>query len=301
MSKPNFIIAGAARSGTTALAYALAQHPDVFLTHPKEVHFLAYAKESPVFNGPGDAETVARMLITDPDEYAALFAGAEGHQAKGEGSVSSLYRPEKALDSLARYTDPDVKVIVMLREPAKRAHSSYLYLRSRGFEKLETFEAALAAEDERIAEGYHHMWHLRGMSRYASQLPPFAEALGHNLLVLIQEEYVADQNAGLSQVCEFLEIDNSFHFDAEREVNRGGEPKSQLLNHLSVALRSNPISQAAIKAAVPRHIRERIRLANLERPEAPEQIMRQLYAEFEPDRRCVEDILGRPIDGWVAP
>ena len=298
MNKPNFIIAGAARSGTTALAYALAQHPDVFLTSPKEMHFLAYANENPVFTGPGDEETVTRTLVTDPVEYSALFKGSEGHAARGEGSVSSLYLPEKALDSIAKYADPAVKVIVMLREPAKRSHSSYLYLRARGFEHLESFEEALAAEDERVASGYHHMWHLRGMSRYAKQLPVFAEALGDNLLVLVQEEYVSDQNAELSRVCSFLGIDPGFRFDAEREVNRGGEPKSLLLNRVSGALRANPVTQTLVRAVVPKQTRERIRLANLERPEAPVDMLAALQTEFEPDRRCVEQVLGRQISAW---
>ena len=37
---PNFILAGAAKSGTTALARYLADHPEVFLSKPKEPNLL---------------------------------------------------------------------------------------------------------------------------------------------------------------------------------------------------------------------------------------------------------------------
>ena len=300
MPRPNFIVAGAARSGTTALAYALGGHPEVFVTEPKEMHFLAYATESPVFSGPGDSETMARSLITDPDEYAALFDGSEGFAARGEGSVSSLYRPSKALDSMAKYADPEAKAVVMLREPAARAHSSYLYLRSRGFEDLDTFEEALGAEEMRAELGYHHMWHLRGMSRYGQQLPFFAEALGDRLLILIQEEYVADQQGTLARVCEFLDVDSSFSFDTGQSVNRGGEPKSAVFQNISGALRSNPATQSLVKTLVPRKAREMIRVANLKRPEARPETMSSLRAEFDVDRRSVEEILGRRVLAWDA-
>lgn len=298
MARPNFIVAGAARSGTTALAYALGEHPDVFVTEPKEMHFLAYANESPRFTGPGDEETMVRSLVTSPADYEALFDGSEHVRARGEGSVSSLYRPEKTLDSMHEYADPNVRVVAMLREPAQRAHSSYLYLRSRGFEDFVNFEEALGAEEMRKELGYHHMWHLRGMSRYGSQLPQFADALGDRLLVLIQEEYVADQIGSLARVCEFLDVDPAFPFEVGQSVNRGGEPKSALVQSISGALRSNQTTQTLVKTVVPRRVRERIRVANLSRPEASIEIMKQLRVEFEPDRSCVEELLGRRIAAW---
>src|SRR5688572_18848100 len=54
MSPPDFIIAGAMRSGTTALADALACHPGVFMTEPKEPSYFTYRHGGESFSGPGD-------------------------------------------------------------------------------------------------------------------------------------------------------------------------------------------------------------------------------------------------------
>lgn len=296
--KPNFVIAGAARSGTTALAYALDQHPDVFVSNPKEVHFLAFAGNRPEFTGPGDSETVSRALITDPDEYAQLFAGSSGFTARGEGSVTTLYHPEKSIDSIGRYMEADTKVVAVLREPAARTFSSYMYLRSRGFEPFDDFGDALRAEPDRIADGYQHLWHLRAMSRYSEQLPLFVDKFGDNLLVLIQEEYMEDQQRSLERVADFLGVDSSYEFDTGLEVNRGGEPRSALFNSAVSALRANPVTQSMIKRLVPRSAREKIRLASLAPSQAPAAEMAELRTEFEPDRVYVEQLLGRPIPHW---
>ena len=48
MPLPNFVIIGAARSGTTSLYRYLAQHPDVFTSPVKETNFFAWEAERPV-------------------------------------------------------------------------------------------------------------------------------------------------------------------------------------------------------------------------------------------------------------
>ena len=51
---PNFLIVGAAKSGTTALHEYLQQHPQVYMTPSKETNFFAFEGEVVDFNGPGD-------------------------------------------------------------------------------------------------------------------------------------------------------------------------------------------------------------------------------------------------------
>ena len=50
---PDFLVIGAARSGTTALTSFLGEHPDVFVSTPKEPHFLAFPGGAPRFVGTG--------------------------------------------------------------------------------------------------------------------------------------------------------------------------------------------------------------------------------------------------------
>ena len=39
---PTFLIVGAAKAGTTALYWYLAEHPDVFMSQVKEANYFAY-------------------------------------------------------------------------------------------------------------------------------------------------------------------------------------------------------------------------------------------------------------------
>ncbi len=295
---PNLLVIGAARSGTTALCTALADHRDVFFTVPKEVHFFANAGRPVRFRGPGDDVSINLALVTDPERFRALFADAGDHPIRGEGSVSTLYSPERAIPAINANASPDVRLVAVLRHPAQRAYSSYLYLRSRGFERLPTFEQALGEEERRRDGGYHHLWHLRAMGRYGEQLPPFVEAFGDRLLILIQEEYRERPEETLDRVHRFLDLDPLQPLRVLGDTNRGGVPRSDLLVSVMNGIRRAPGAKQLVRTATPRALRERVRSANLERPAMDPLTEAKLRAEFRPDVAVVEELLGRTITAW---
>ena len=174
--EPNFFLIGAGRSGTTFLADLLGQHPDVFLTDPKEPHFLALADTMPDFKGPGDDVTVNRLSVTRPMDYRALYETAR-ETARGDASVSTLYYAERSLANLEKYF-PSARVVAVFREPVERAYSAYSYLRVRGFEKAPSFQEAVAQELRGERRRWQHLWQYIDMGRYGSQLRPFIETLG---------------------------------------------------------------------------------------------------------------------------
>ncbi|EPZ44556.1 hypothetical protein N007_10785 [Alicyclobacillus acidoterrestris ATCC 49025] len=157
---PNFLVIGAAKAGTTALYRYLSQHPEVFMPSIKEPNYFALANREVRFQGPGDDRT-NRSSITRFADYQALFDEADGYQAVGEASPMYLY----TADAANRIHDliPNVKLIVILRDPVERAHSAYLHLRRDEREPLANFADAIAAEEERIAKHWAPMWHLRGV------------------------------------------------------------------------------------------------------------------------------------------
>src|SRR5829696_8680938 len=93
---PDFVVAGAARAGSTAVVESLRKRSDVFITQPKEPHYLALGDGGPVFTGPGDDVTINAVLVDSREDYARLFADAPPDALCGEGSVSTLYYYEKA-------------------------------------------------------------------------------------------------------------------------------------------------------------------------------------------------------------
>jgi hypothetical protein len=246
MGCPDFVIAGAMRAGTTALASALAEHPQIFMTTPKEPNFFAVACGALEFAGPGD-QGFARQNIADWDSYQTLFRNA-GDRARGEASAAYLALPGVA--SEIRKKSPHAKIVIILRDPVERAFSAWQYLRGRGREDLRDFRSGLAAEEKRRSLGYGPIWWYLEASRYQLGLEEYLAAFPRSQLhVLTTEELRRDSAGSMSRICDFLGVDGAgFHASAlDSEVNRAGVPRVEMLTRLlypSYRLRE-PLSRIA--------------------------------------------------------
>ena len=115
MKLPHFIIVGAQKSGTTWLGRILGQHPDIYFC-PKEIDFFSYQSN----------------LVKGLKYYSTYFERSKKGQIIGEKSPSYLncidgkrfYLTEN-IDEIIKDNLPDVKIIIILRDPVKRAISAY--------------------------------------------------------------------------------------------------------------------------------------------------------------------------------
>jgi len=116
MKKPNFFIVGAPKSGTTAMAAYLADHPQVFFSVPKEPHYFA-------------TDMPGQQQMNTLDRYEILFKTArDEHKRVGEASVWYLHSSEAMANIKAH--SPDAKIVVMLRKPVEMVysmHAQHLY------------------------------------------------------------------------------------------------------------------------------------------------------------------------------
>ena len=127
---PSFVIIGAAKAGTTALYWYLADHPQVFMSPVKETNFFAFGLDDEGNRLYGDPD-LHRFPVQTAAAYEELFSGAGEALAVGEASPIYLECPQSA----ARIHEalPTARIICGLREPVDRAYSDYLmYLRARG-------------------------------------------------------------------------------------------------------------------------------------------------------------------------
>jgi len=125
MTIPNFLIIGAAKSGTTSLYHALKQHPKIFMSPVKEPNF--FALEGGELNYPQgtvDPRYLAQC-ITTKEEYNQQFEGVSNEIAVGEASPIYLYHPQAPVR--IKNCLPNVKIIVILRNPIERAYSNFLH------------------------------------------------------------------------------------------------------------------------------------------------------------------------------
>ncbi len=207
---PSFVMAGAQRSGTTSLFRALVAHPAILpAVHHKGVNYfdINYDKGSRWYRGHFPVEAAARIRTRGADEPAQTF----------DASGYYLFHPH-AMRRLA-HDLPDVKVLVMLRDPIERAWSAYKHELARGFE-TETFERALELEDERVEadldrmlndesyQGFSHRHHAyRRRGQYAEQLERILEHVPRTSLhVVDSEDFFAQPEAELTKVLEFLGV-----------------------------------------------------------------------------------------------
>jgi Sulfotransferase family len=300
MTGPQFLVIGAARSGTTALFQYLAEHPGLFLTEPKEPHYFALAGTTPAFTGPGDRQTINRLAVTDTDAYLGLYRGARPDQLRGEASVSTMYYPE-ALPRV-REMAPDARLVCLLRDPVDRALSAYGFMRTRGWEPCATFEEALADEPRRIAEGWHHIWHYTAMSRYGEQLRHALEVFPREqLLVLRHEDLSADPDAVLARVYAHLGVPPVPRTVAP-DPHRSGEPRSRFLGR--VVSTHHPLKKLlspVVPPALRRRLRRQIVARNIVRIGYRPETRRRLVTEFGADLDLLEQVTGLDVTAWRAP
>ena len=142
--RPNLFVVGAPRSGSTALHTYLAEHPDVFMSKPKEPHFFCTDIHRTFQNYKGGGMD---PLIRTEERYLRIFRDAKGRRIVGESSVYYLYSPEAARGINA--FNPESKIVILLREPIEFMRSLHNKLRWAGDEDQPDFVRALELEESR--------------------------------------------------------------------------------------------------------------------------------------------------------
>lgn len=204
-AQPDFLIVGAPKAGTTALHAALAGHPDVFVSDPKEPkYWLCDGAPPPHWRGHGDRHS-QQEWIWRAEEYAALFAGVDPHVARGESTPFYLWS-RGAHRRIARAL-PEVRLIAVVRDPIDRAYSNWMHLWSDGLEPLSDFEEAFAKQDERVAAGWAPFWRYRELGLYGEQLAHLFELVDRDrVLVLRYRDLIDEPGATIDRACHFLGI-----------------------------------------------------------------------------------------------
>jgi Sulfotransferase domain len=153
----DFFVVGVQKAGTTALAQALRQHPQIEIAARKEAHH---------FDRP-------RTDWSRPDHawLHGQFDWTRTGVRRGEATPAYIYWPA-ALPRLQAY-NPRARLIVGLRHPAFRAFSHWRMERQRGRESLD-FLAAISPEGRaRVAAargGVHRVYSYVERGLYAGQI-----------------------------------------------------------------------------------------------------------------------------------
>ena len=294
--RPDFFIVGAPKSGTTAMASYLGQHPQIFMPVAKELHFFG-------------SDLDYRRRRQTAAEYLAAFAGAGDAKRAGEASVGYIYS-ERAPAEIAEFS-PTADILIMLRDPVEMVQSQHAQELFMGQEDIEDIEAALAAEPDRarglrIPPGSTQPYLLRytWIARYADHVERYLDAFGRDRLrVTLYDDFRNDTRAAYADVVGFLGCDAAFA-PAFPVLNRRKGVRSAVFQRI---VRDPPaIFRSTARRALPLAARVRLRNAfyrlNTRGETAPpmsDELRRQLRAEFAPDVRRLADLIGRDLGAWL--
>lgn len=288
---PSIVVAGAMRCGTTTLHELLAAHPDVHASRVKEPHHFAWPHGTPPGVGPGDRAFLEQVVV-DPARYRALWA--DGPPTRHRVESSAMYLHVEGTAARLAAAVPDVHVVVVLREPARRAWSNWVYQRMRAREPLEDFGAALQAEPERLAAGWLPIWAYREAGYYARRLRPWAATFGDRLHVLFLEELQADPAGTLAPLAAALDVVDDW--PSLPAANPSGLPRHRWLQRL---VQWRPPGAGRVLQALPEGLVDvvrRVRDRNVVAPPRPdEEQLARLREDYRANVDELEDLLGRPV------
>jgi hypothetical protein len=203
--RPDALIIGAPKAGTSALHAALATHPQVYASPVKEPkYYLCTDAPPPAYCGPGDAHSQQEWVWRRRD-YDALFAGAPTGTVRLESTPFYLYA-RSARQRIAEEL-PEAKLVVVVRDPIDRAYSNWTHLWADGLEPESDFVAAWRAEDRRIDAGWAPFWHYRRMGRYGEQLADLLDRVERERVLVVRYwQLVSRPVETLNRVASFLGI-----------------------------------------------------------------------------------------------
>lgn len=164
---PDFVIIGAAKSGTTTLHQWLGGQPEISATELKEPRFFS------------------RDWGNGLEWYRSLFAGAAADQLVGEASTN--YTDQRYCEVAARRmaaTIPRARLIYVVRHPVERLRSQYRHNWRRAAESAPLLEAIRRADNPYVSR-----------SLYFSRLSPYLERFPTAQICVVRFEDLVDDTA----------------------------------------------------------------------------------------------------------
>ena len=296
---PNFLIVGAAKSGTSSLHNYLHEHPEVFM---------------PSYNREGMKVKEPRFLIKDLvqhrlhngvwnfEEYQCLFSDVREEKLIGESTVLYLYYYQHAIKNIKYYLGKEVKIIIMLRNPIDRAYSAFQHV-SRGLKETNSFEESLEIEKGRLERETNltPMVMYKEMGMYYSMVKAYKDSF-KNIHIVFYEDFRDNIALEMNKVYSFLGISKDINVNLNKRYNVGGKKwKNKKSKHFFM---KDNLAKSILKLITPKKIRQEIRnkLVNLSTKEVEEmkkETRNMLNNYFQEDIKKLSELLNKDLQHWT--
>lgn len=299
--KPNLFLVGAAKSGTTAIATFLAEHPRVFMPYAKEPSWWCRAELH-------SAQATVRLETLA--DYEALYAKAdpEVHAYALDASTNYLMCLH-TIEKIVAY-QPEARFMVSLRDPAKMAQAFHMEAVFNALEDELDFETAWDLQEERrqgrslprpCPEPKRVQY--RDICSVGSQIERLlSHAPRENVLILFHQDLVEKPAETWERIFAFLELE-PHDFDMTRRVApahfqrfpRLARYYQQPPRPLAPVIRGGKRLLGATGATA---FAKRALSRTGQRPPLSPEFERRLRESFAGEVSKVEAVTGRALPGW---
>jgi hypothetical protein len=276
MTLPNFLIVGAQKCGTTTLHQVLHDHPEVNMSAVKEINYF----------------TSKSKLERGLQYYSSFFDSAK-KDLKVTGEASPGYICYPGVAQLIREALGEVKIVMILRDPVKRAYSQYWDNRrhlSEPLDEVQIIDCYLQEEYDPNTRGYFS----RGI--YIKFIEKYLEFFTRDKIhVMILEDLTDHPQEELRKLFNFLGIDDSAEHLKIRKVSNAsmvwGNPIYRFL-----------LAHPEYTRFIPQRLRRFIFFGATQPyqyPLPPDEVQQKLSNFYRPWNERLESFLGRKLNTWL--
>jgi hypothetical protein len=286
-----------AKAGTTSLFNYLAQHPEICPSDVKETRYF-----DPLRFG---------EALSPIEAYAAHFRHWKGERYRLEATPTYFYGGRR-IASAIREALPQVRVVVILRNPADRCWSDFRFEQSRGrVPATMDFDAYLDRCETLRAQGVDRLHENRSFTGlvdgcYANWLGDWFIELGARLKVIYFDDLSNDASATVADICSWLDLDGGMvdRFDLAVE-NKTEQVRSQTVQQMALLVNRRAEGFFRRHPTVKRRLRGVYYLANREPAEltmsaSAARRMAEFYQPCDAGLASLLEAMGVPRPPWLA-
>ncbi len=300
--KPNFLVAGVAKCGTTSLYYYMEQHPQICIPKKETFYFIAgqYAQIPEDERGRRDP---SRIIFTK-EQYDKLYSVCGSGKAVGEVSTCYLHYHQTATPKI-KDTLGDIPVIIVIRQPVERLFSGFKHFVRMEKETLR-LEQALAEEPRRAALHWDFMWQYKGLGLYAEGIEAFQKNFT-KVKVILQEDLTEHPVETMQELFRFIGVDPGFIPDTSVKYNISDPQKNNLwfryiFQNKRMKAVLKPVADIFMEEKTRRKIIHKFRKPSAKGENkisiAPE-LVQQLHQFYREDILKTQALIQRDLSAWI--
>ena len=299
LRKPNFLIVGAAKSGSTSLYQYLSQHPEVFMPVNKEPNYFVHEYQQKMNKECPSYSIDMNRMIFQKNEYYNLFKSAKTeHGAIGEATVTYLFKHSLAIQNIKKELD-NPKIIIILRNPIERAFSQYAYACELGLENL-NFKDAIEIENQRLNSNWSSNFAYIGQGMFSNQVKAYLKNFD-DVHILLLDDLKKNLQLEMNKIFNFLKISGDYKIQKTKKYNVSGIPKIRAVHDFLI---HNNKTKIILRKILPNYILRNlsvfVRSVNqFQKLEISLQDRNHLNNIYKKDIFELQKLIGRDLSNWI--